>query len=164
MIMSGRRFALAALAALAVVTAGATGLRRRIAIVTVEGPSMQPTLADGERVLVRRAGAGTPRRGQIVVIEKPGDDGGWHGRPQGWSLSWPDGRREWLIKRVAAVPGDRRPDAMPERAARSPVPAGHLAVLGDNASRSFDSRQFGYVPADRILGVVCWSQKQHTGP
>jgi len=153
-------FGAAAAAAVVGVAACAAGLRRRIAIVTVEGPSMQPTLADGERVLVRRAGPAAVRRGQIVLIEKPGD-GGWRAGPP----RWPGDQREWLIKRVAAVPGDRRPPVIPGATAGSPVPAGQLAVLGDNPSRSLDSRQFGYVPADRILGIVCLPpQKQHTGP
>jgi type IV secretory pathway protease TraF len=34
------------------------------------------------------------------------------------------------------------------------VPPGKLVVLGDNVARRFDSRQIGYVPADRLLGVV----------
>jgi signal peptidase I len=34
------------------------------------------------------------------------------------------------------------------------VPAGTLVVLGDNPHASMDSRFFGPVPADRLLGVV----------
>ncbi|MGW6502808.1 S26 family signal peptidase [Nonomuraea angiospora] len=34
------------------------------------------------------------------------------------------------------------------------MPPGHLAVRGDNADESFDSRDFGYVPPERVVGVV----------
>lgn len=34
------------------------------------------------------------------------------------------------------------------------VPAGKLVVLGDNPESSMDSRSLGYVPGDRLLGVV----------
>lgn len=146
-----RRLAVTA-AALAAAAAGAglRLLRRRLAVVTVVGPSMQPALAPGDRVLARRTGPGGVRVGQIVVIEKPADDGSWPARLQ------PAGRREWMIKRVAAVPGDARPAFLPARAAGSGafVPAGQLVVLGDNPGRSLDSRQLGYIPAERVLGVV----------
>ncbi len=61
-----------------------------------------------------------------------------------------------MVKRVAAGPGDPRPAFMPDRGDGSGpvVPTGQLVVLGDNPARSLDSRQIGYVPADRVLGVV----------
>jgi signal peptidase I len=144
-----------ALAVVAVAGAAAAGaglclLRRRLAVVTVVGPSMQPTLAPGDRVLARRVGPGDVRVGQIAVIEKPGDDGAWPAGPR------TAGRPEWMIKRVAAVPGDEQPEFLPTQAGSSGavVPAGQFVVLGDNPARSLDSRQIGYVPADRVLGVV----------
>jgi signal peptidase I len=96
-----RGIGLGALAALAAITVIAAVLRRRIAVVAVDGPSMQPTLAAGERVLVRRAGISDMHRGQIVVFEKPGRNGSWVTKPPRWLTD----RREWMIKRVAAVPG-----------------------------------------------------------
>jgi signal peptidase I len=33
------------------------------------------------------------------------------------------------------------------------VPEAHLVILGDGTN-SHDSRQFGFVPAERVLGVV----------
>jgi signal peptidase I len=121
--------------------------RRNIAIVDVVGESMLPTLSSGDRVLVRRAGIGQLRPGAVVVVEKPARDGSWI-----MPLSrWPAGERELMIKRVAAVPGDRCPDVLPGAAA---VPAGQFAVIGDNPARSYDSRQLGYFPAERLIGVV----------
>lgn len=93
------------------------------------------------------------RPGQIVIFEKPDDDRGWVTQPPRWTA----GRREWMIKRVAAVPGDRLPGAMVAAAAHlagPSVPAGKLVVLGDNAARSCDSREIGYIPAERLLGVM----------
>jgi signal peptidase I len=117
-------------------------MRRRLAVVAVIGPSMQPTLVPGDRVLVRRVGIGDIRAGQIVVIEKPGDDGVWLAEPR----RRPTGQREWMIKRVAA----------------QVVTSCKLVVLGDNPARSMDSRQIGYIPADRVLGVVLRSM-HHAG-
>ena len=155
-------------------------LRRRVTIVSVVGESMRPALTAGDRVLVRRIGIDDLCRGQVVVIEKPDANGTWVTTPP----RWPAGHREWMIKRVAAVPGDHWPGPVASASAVTPassltlpntvvpasahpaetvlaaahpaetVPPGKLVVLGDNAARSFDSRQIGYIPADRLLGVV----------
>jgi signal peptidase I len=128
-------------------------LRRRVALVTVAGPSMLPTLADGDRLLVRRVRLADLAVGQIVVFQRPQDDDSW----SGVLPSWPPAHGEWLIKRLAAVPGDPLP---PGIAALAPaghdavVPAGRLVVLGDNHVWSYDSRRLGCIPADRLLGVV----------
>ncbi len=138
---------------LAAVTVGACALRRRIAVVTVSGSSMQPTLKSGDRVLIRRARFGQLRAGQVVVIERPRQDKG----VAGLLPRWPPARRGWMIKRVAALPGEPPPTAVLTAMARSAepvVPAGKLVVLGDNAARSLDSRHFGYIPAERVLGVM----------
>jgi signal peptidase I len=135
--------------------AAAWVLRRSISIVTVSGLSMLPTYAAGDRVLVRRARIGRLRVGQVVVFEQPDEHGRWAIRPR------PAGARGgWMIKRVAALPGDSWPaTAWPPRHSsgapgRDRVPAGRLVVTGDNTAVSYDSSTFGYVPADRLLGVV----------
>ncbi len=101
---------------------------------SVAGPSMQPTLWDGERVLVdvwsyrnRR-----PRIGEVVLVEGP------------------DGT--WLVKRMAALPAGT---AAPDPRVWGESPAGRsLWLLGDNPASSADSRRFGAVPADRVRGRV----------
>jgi CubicO group peptidase (beta-lactamase class C family) len=63
----------------------------------------------------------------------------------------------WMMKRAVAVPGDPVPPSLAatvSTAAGTPVPEGRLLVLGDNTARSADSRQHGYLSADRVLGVV----------
>ncbi len=74
-------------------SAGAAGMRRlpRWGLVTVRGRSMQPTLRDGDRLLVR-GGTGASRSagvGRIVVVRLPGGrplsvKRLVHREPEGW--------------------------------------------------------------------------------
>jgi signal peptidase I len=61
----------------------------------------------------------------------------------------------WLVKRVTAVAGDAVPEEVRPSVggADSLVPVGALVVRGD-AERSQDSRHFGFVLADSVLGTV----------
>jgi signal peptidase I len=128
-------------------------LRRRLVVVDVDGISMLPTIEPGDRVIVRRASIDMLRRGQLVVVERPRREGGWVWPPLAKRIV----EREWMIKRVAALPGDAVP---PDVAVQAPklagpaVPPGCLLLLGDNAEASVDSRDIGYVPAERLLGIV----------
>ncbi|MFI6316903.1 signal peptidase I [Nonomuraea sp. NPDC050556] len=132
-----RLLAWSALAAAGVVVL-VVRLRRRYVEVTVDGTSMAPTYQPGDRVLVRRAHLPDLRVGDIVVLRHP------------------DSRRgTWLIKRVAALPGDAVPTALRSRlGGETTVPAGEVVVLGDAGKRSYDSKHFGSVPAERVLGVA----------
>jgi signal peptidase I len=132
---------------------GAAVARRRFAVVRVVGTSMVPTLLPGERLLVRRGPSARVHVGAVVVLRQPPDD---------WQVCWENlspaagglaGTR-WAIKRVAAVAGE----AVPEPVRRAVggvavVPPGMLVVLGDN-SPSTDSRNWGFLPARHVLGVV----------
>jgi len=127
-------------------------LRRRFVVVTVNGDSMWPTLKPGDRVLVRRTRLSQLRAGHVVVIESPGIDRDWSTPLHGSTR-----HHSWIIKRVAGVPGDLRPgDCLPGQAGapERQVPAGKLVVIGDNRSWSQDSRQWGYFPGERLLGIV----------
>ena len=121
----------------------------------IQGPSMEPTLMTGDRVLVEKIGYrfGDPERGDVVLIQ--GESG-----------------EEDLIKRVAALPGETvsvrgdtvyvdgepLPGARASRdlpgfsGLRTTVPPDHVYVLGDNRDQSSDSRYFGPIPEDRIKG------------
>ena len=62
-----------------------------------------------------------------------------------------------MIKRIAAVPGDRLPAEVAGAvagAAGCRVPPGSLVVIGDNRTVSVDSRELGLIPGDRVLGVA----------
>jgi signal peptidase I len=104
--------------------------RRRWLVVRVGGHSMTPTYADGDRLLVSRRSDGW-RRGMVVVGRPPGIEGAL------------------FVKRLAALEGD---SVMAEHGATT-VPAGHCWVLGD-APNSGDSRHWGPVPLEGLVGVV----------
>ena len=124
----------APLVAAAVLAAGLTAwVRRRYVVVTVDGLSMFPAYRQGERLLVRRTAQ--VRRGDCVVFT--------------------DASKEWIVKRVVAVPGDPVPRTGVLKDVPEPsVPAGRLVALGDNQASSYDSRHYGFLDAARVLGVV----------
>ncbi len=146
---------------------------RTVAITyTVNGPSMEPTLVEDYRVFVNRLGGigfwgislygrpdflfGGPERGDIIVFEPQ-----QHGN-------------EMIVKRVIGLPGDQvhiengdvyvndivtnytadYTDAKTRFDFPAVVPPHEYFVLGDNRDSSNDSRNFGYVPAEDIVGKV----------
>ncbi|KAA9373899.1 S26 family signal peptidase [Microbispora cellulosiformans] len=137
--------------ALAAVT---LGMRRVFVVVTVRGRSMQPTLRDGDRVLVRRRGVTAVRPDDLVVFTDVID------APPvpvpAWAAEDDGPRTVLVVKRAIAVPGDPVPGTrVPVLAGRTAsVPTGRLVVLGDNPAVSRDSRLYGYVAGERLLGVV----------
>lgn len=121
----------------------------------VSGPSMAPHIVSGEYVLVNTFAYrfAQPKRGDIVVF------------------SHDDGARSVFIKRVVALPGDRvridrgsvTIDGVPlaepyvrysdaRSFAEIVVPPNTVYVLGDNRANSEDSRFFGPVADDRLMG------------
>ncbi|MFG3013866.1 S26 family signal peptidase [Streptomyces cinerochromogenes] len=120
--------------------------RQRYVVVTVAGVSMLPTLAAGDRVLIRRCALARVRAGDLVVSRPPAG-GRWD------AMTLPT----WLIKRAVAVPGDPVPGHVvldvPEKPG-APVPPGRVVLLGDNPAESLDSRFCGYFRENQIAGVV----------
>ena len=129
--------------------------------IRVEGSSMEPSLHDGELVVVRRLSYrwGEPARGDIIVFNLPLDPG----------------RR--LIKRLIGLPGDHVVirdgqvwinDALldepyiaapPRYSGEWDVGPDEVFVLGDNRNNSSDSPNWGMLPIDRIIGkavLVYW--------
>src|SRR5262245_59818119 len=97
---------------------------------------------------------------------------------------YPLSPEETFLKRVAAVAGDRleirdgvvyinsRPVNEPYAVHRHPlyavheqmqpivIPPGKLFVMGDNRDNSSDSREWGLVPVENVIGepmLICWS-------
>ena len=129
------------------------------ATVRVEGVSMDPTLQHGDRLIVWRLGY-EPENGDIVVLEPPiynVDD--------------------YYVKRVIATEGQTvqiinnrvyvNGEAIDEPYIQGNVsalgskyelpqqiPEGACFVLGDNREHSTDSRAFGLVPNDHLMGEV----------
>ncbi|MBM7775188.1 signal peptidase I [Actinokineospora baliensis] len=135
----------------------------------VDGRSMAPTLADGERVLTNPlAGDYTPARLDVVVLSPPGREapavkrvigvpGDQVRADDGRILVRPGGSGPWL--QVLTAAGDawgRPPRQCCEPTGRGgtgggvTVPPGQYWVIGDNPAVSEDSREYGWVPADRI--------------
>jgi signal peptidase I len=111
-------------------------------VVHVNGTSMVPTFQPGDAVLtLRRHVWPRVRRGEVVVCRLP------EGIP---------GPDAFLVKRVVAVGGDPLPAMTadpPRAAAAGRVPPGQVFVRGDGP-RSYDSRQFGPIPLDHVVGHV----------
>ena len=125
----------------------------------VPSGSMEPTLKPGDRVLAAKSAYrfSNPHRGDLVVFKDPRNP------------------EEDLIKRVVGLPGDTvaiRDAVLYINGQREmepyvdypmidatyfgpvKVPAGKVFVMGDNRGNSVDSRSFGPVPEDNLLGKV----------
>jgi signal peptidase I len=142
------RAVLGTAASAAALVAALVVVRKRFVVVRVIGSSMEPTLHEGQRVVVRRITLDRVGPGQLVVFASLS-----HG-PDGLPLP---GDPPWMVKRAVALPGDPiPPDALAPSyvGVDARVPPGRLVVLGDNRTASFDSRRAGYVDGSTLLGVV----------
>ena len=134
--------------------------------VEVQGNSMNPTLVDGERIIVWQL-LYSPAFSDIVVLEHT--DGNLH------------------VKRIIGIPGDRidyldsqliindevisEPYTASETSINgfvfedicqirnyddvcSVIPEGYFLVLGDNRNRSGDSREYGLIHGSQVMGRV----------
>jgi signal peptidase I len=144
----------------------------------VFGPSMESSLSNGDRLIVLKAPKTwakirgkyyIPRRGEIVVFNRPN------------AIKY-SGDDKQLIKRVIGLPGERvvvkagkltvynkeypqgfSPDDTGNWATAikttpidtdTIVPENSVFVCGDNRSNSLDSRSFGSIDSDSIVGVA----------
>ena len=137
------------------------GINALSARVRVDGFSMNPTLQNGEYILVNRLAykTGHPERGDIIVFRLPGDES------------------QDLIKRVIGLPGDtvHVSDGIVKingvqldepYIAQAPlyfgewtVPEDSLFVLGDNRNDSRDSHQWNFLPIENVIGksvLIYW--------
>lgn len=156
------RFPLVALALCALTLWTVQGLG--LTLVRVQGPSMVPSYTDGQVLFVNRLAYGI--QGPII------GDYLWIWKAPGLGdpivLRRPDGLA-WVVKRVAGLPGmpltvsDHRLKLGSRSVSLSPaqeywlgactqVPAGSVFVLGDNQDRSRDSRDWGFVPLQDVVG------------
>jgi signal peptidase I len=148
----------------------------------IPSESMEPTLDVGQRVLVDRVSNrfGNPDRGDIMVFKPPaGADSNVCGvrHSNESACPRPTSRRSDtnFIKRVVAVGGDRlkvmdgrayvngkrqkesfiRPSSdcgicnLPREIT---IPKGYYFMMGDNRGESADSREWGPVPKDWMIG------------
>jgi signal peptidase I len=133
--------------------------------IRVDSYSMEPTLYKGDFVIVNKISykLGSPGRGDVIVFH------------------FPPNPEEQYIKRVIGLPGDRihiaggkvyiNGEALAEPYLHVPtnrggnwnVPADSLFVMGDNRNNSSDSRMWGMVPFDNIVGkatMIYWPPDQ----
>jgi signal peptidase I len=130
-----------------------------IQVAYVPSDSMAPTLLPGDRLLVDlRAYRGKPpQRGDIVVFRSPTSSG-------------------YEVKRIIAVAGDRvvvgrglvfvngerlsepyvRWQMLPEFPVGWALEPDEVFVMGDNRNRSEDSRDWGPLGMDRVVGRVIY--------
>ena len=126
----------------------------------VDGQSMEPNFHDNDYLIVSRVNYlfGDPQRGDIIVFHYPGDP------------------KEDYIKRVIGTPGDTveirdtfvyvNGEQLNEPYINEPCNTYHCAnettvlesdeyfVMGDNRNHSSDSRSFGVVKREYIVGEV----------
>jgi signal peptidase I len=126
----------------------------------IDGSSMNPTLVDGQYLIINNLSyfMDEPQRGDVIVFHHPNND-----------LN--------LIKRVIGQPGDQveiannqvkvngvvldEPyiKAEPSYSGSWEVPEGEYFVLGDNRNNSSDSHSWSTLPKENIIGkaeVIYW--------
>jgi len=147
----------------------------------IPSASMEPQLEVGDRVVVSKLAYHfhDANRGDIVVFDSPEEKGGddsalplriIHDVLEAVGLRQPPDTE--LIKRVIALPGESvegrdgkvyidgheliepylREGTPTSDFPAQTVPAGHLWMMGDNRTNSMDSRVFGPVPIDSVVG------------
>lgn len=147
----------------------------------VEGPSMLPVLENFDRVLVNRlvyTSVDAARVARWIPGVEAEEGAVWRplGEPSYGDVivfRWPRDERQNFVKRIIGLPGDiiriergevyrngvllDEPYVEQESSAtlrERVVPEGMYYVLGDNRARSDDSRHWGAVPEENIIGKV----------
>jgi signal peptidase I len=127
----------------------------------VEGDSMVPTLENGDRLLLQRFvfHRAAPDRGQIVALKLPHEEDLMVKRVvavSGELIQIRDGRVHVNGRRLGEpyLPHDTVTDPGALSSNTFKVLLGCYFVLGDNRRQSLDSRSFGAVRKEWILGRV----------
>lgn len=129
----------------------------------VSGLSMFPTMHSGDYIITNKIGyrLNEPDKGQIIVFKNPRDES------------------QDFIKRIIGLPGDTikvqgghvyvnssllnetkyldttittSPGSFLKEREEVTIPQGHYVVMGDNRPASSDSREWGFIARDEIIG------------
>jgi signal peptidase I len=129
--------------------------------VQIKGASMSPTLLDGQRYLLYRCTFfwRAPRAGEIVVIRDPQDHDLSIKRIIGRPNDLLEIRRDGVYVNDAKLDESYLPAAAILATGNKTIKPTRLGpnsyfVLGDNRDYSADSRIYGPVPSNYILGVI----------
>lgn len=142
----------------------------------VRGDSMSPTLRDGELCLLDRTcfEARAPQRGDVVVFRHgrdlftkrifgaPGDTLTLFRDVRDGTYIVPEPGQVWRMRRTQRWV-QQRGMKLVYRVVTLNIPAGRCFVLGDNRSDSVDSRDFGLVDLDDVIGRMVTLPELH-GP
>lgn len=138
-------------------------------LVTVDGPSMQPGLHTGEKVLVGKVEyyISRPKRGDIVLARFPGSEMNYIKRVIGLG-----GERLAINDGAVYIDGKKLEEPyIPERVkgdmAEITVPDGCVFLMGDNRNDSTDSRSqsVGSIPLGQVEGrayALVWPVGKYT--
>ncbi len=147
---------------LIVAVALAAAARAAMGIYSSPSASMEPSLEVGDHILVTPYRISAPQRGDVIVFHAPSD------------------RSQLMVKRIIGVPGDlidsragrvrigehtlSEPYVLRQSATGTIdaqiVPQNTFFVMGDNREDSVDSRRWGVLPANLVVGrvrLVLWS-------
>jgi signal peptidase I len=148
----------------------------------VPSASMLPTIHAGDRIIAWRL-AGDPRIGDLYAFHAPSGDatgsrcGASHRENQACPQPTATRSHDTFVKRVVAGPGDRirivggrlirnhrlqrEPYILPcgsgfgcDLPGPITVPPGHWFMMGDNRGAADDSRYWGPVPSDWLVGRI----------
>jgi len=134
------------------------GLRWAAEPMRVSSGSMAPTYLEGDQVLVAKLGArsGDPARGDVVAFHRPGT-----GELMVKRVVARAGQEVGIEDGVLVVEGRQVTEAYVDHATVDGtyfgpvrVPHGTVFVMGDARANSVDSRTFGAVPVDAVVGRV----------
>ncbi|RIP35777.1 signal peptidase I [Staphylococcus gallinarum] len=142
---------------------------------TVKGDSMDPTLKDGERVVVNLFGYkfGDIKKGNVVVFHAT-KDSDYVKRVIGTAGDNVEYKKDKLYvngkkvdepyldynekhKQYNYITGSFKTKDLNQINEKNTIPKDKLLVLGDNREVSKDSRSFGLIDKDQVVGKVSFS-------
>ena len=133
----------------------------------VRGASMEPNLSDGQYLLTDKVSYrfGDPKRGDIIVFKSPVDQNfdyikriialpGETVKIENSEIIIKNSEnpKGFVLNSPYETNGDTTPGSRLENGREITLDTNDYFVLGDNRSQSFDSREWGTLPRENIIG------------